>query len=190
MDPETAKKLPCMSDPEIEQLYLLHKQRFTAWALRQFRLAGEDALEVYQEAVVAFVRNVRNGRFDPASCEPATYLYAIGRNLALKRLRDHKDHLDLGGPEASEVYIDPEFDGLMQEAHDQHMLKEGMARLTEREREILRLYYQEGRTMTDIADLMGYKNSDVAKKMKHMSFRKLAGFIAQTMLPLLALYVE
>lgn len=179
-----------MSDQEIEHLYLLHRTRFKGWAHRQFGLAEMDALEVYQEAVVAFVRNVRNGRFDPKSCEPATYLYAIGRNLALKRLRDHKDHLGLEEPDALLLSMAPEWDGVEQEAHDQHTLKTGMARLTEREQEILRLYYHEQRSMSEIAEIMGYKNADVAKKMKHLSFRKLAGLIAQTMLPLVALYVE
>jgi RNA polymerase sigma-70 factor (ECF subfamily) len=179
-----------MSDQEIEHLYLLHRTPFTGWAYSQFGLAEKDALEVYQDAVLAFVRNVRNGRFDPEICGPATYLYAIGRNLALKLLRDRKDHLGLEEPDALLLSMAPEWDGQEKEAHDQHTLKTGMAGLTERERQILRLYYHEHRSMSEIATIMGYKNADVAKKMKHLSFRKLAGLIAQTMLPLIALYVE
>lgn len=179
-----------MSDREIEQLYLAHRDGFTAWVGRRFKIAKLDALDLYQEAVVVFVRNVRNGKLDPNACAPATYLYAIGRNLALKRLRDGKETITHDELDAEPPNGPTSLDGLIRDEHDQHLVRHGMARLTEREQEILRLYYFEERSMADIAAIMGYKNADVAKKMKHMSLRKLAELIGKAILPLIALYVE
>ena len=179
-----------MTDQQIEHIYLQHRIAFQSWAYRKFGLNAHAALDVYQEAVVVFVRNVRNGRFDPAACEPATYLYAIGRNMALKHVRDRKDHLNADDPEVDIDPIPPEVEAVLKDQHEQHLIRSGMARLTEREQEILRLYYHENRSMEEIARIMGYKNADVAKKMKHQSFRKLAGLLANVALSLLAIYVD
>ncbi len=77
----------------------------------------------------------------------------------------------------------PEYERLTDELHAKDVLARGMEHLSEKEREILRLYYFEERSMADIAGIMGYNNSDVAKKMKYMSFRKLAALITKTMAP-------
>ena len=179
-----------MSDKEIERIYLDHRSAFKAWAGRTFGLSGADAQDVYQEAIVAFVRNVRNGRHDPSSCAPGTYLFALGRNLALKHLRRDKDALTNGlqlvlpAPDPSSV------EERMDEEHEQHLIQLGMAQLTDREREILRLYYFEERSMSEIAGIMGYNNADVAKKMKHVSFRKLATLIRKALAPRSTAHVE
>ena len=172
-----------MTDREIEQLYLEHRPRFISWAGRCFRLGAQDALDLYQDAVVVFVRNVRVGRLDPAACTPVTYLFAIGRNLALKHLRDGKRTVAPDELEDELLRVPADLDELMREEHDQYLVRKGMDRLSDREREIIRLYYFEERSMAEIASLMGYKNADVAKKMKHVSFQKLAEFIGRAELP-------
>jgi len=172
-----------MTDREIEQLYLEHRPRFISWAGRCFRLGAQDALDLYQDAVVVFVRNVRVGRLDPAACTPVTYLFAIGRNLALKHLRDGKRTVAPDELEDELLRVPADLDELMREEHDQYLVRKGMARLSDREREIIRLYYFEERSMAEIASLMGYKNADVAKKMKHVSFQKLVEFIGMAKFP-------
>lgn len=172
-----------MTDQEIEHLYLQHRPRFISWAGRCFRLGAQDALDLYQDAIVVFVRNVRVGRLDLAACTPPTYLFAIGRNLALKRLRDGKRTLAPDELDDELLSVPADLDELMREEHDQYLVRKGLARLSDREREIIRLYYFEERSMAEIASLMGYKNADVAKKMKHVSFQKLAEFIGKAELP-------
>ncbi|MBL7958175.1 MAG: sigma-70 family RNA polymerase sigma factor [Flavobacteriales bacterium] len=172
-----------MTDQEIERIYLRHRTPFKAWAVKQFSLRDEEALDVYQEAIVTFVRNVRNGKYDPTSCEPSTYLFAIGRNLALKAIRAQRNNGGNNVLEVPEPVQIPEYERLTDELHAKDVLARGMEHLSEKEREILRLYYFEERSMADIAGIMGYNNSDVAKKMKYMSFRKLAALITKTMAP-------
>ncbi len=172
-----------MSDHEIEHLYLQHRSGFASWCARNFRLSGQDALDLYQDAVVVFVRNVRDGRLDPAACAPATYLFAIGRNLALKRIRDSKRTMAPEELAETLLSVPSELDGAMEEEHGHYVIRTGMAGLSDRERELLRLYYFEERSMAEIATLMGYKNADVAKKMKHVSFLKLAELIGRAEQP-------
>ncbi len=172
-----------MTDQEIERIYLHHRTPFKVWAVKHFSLRDEEALDVYQEAIVAFVRNVRNSRYDPTSCTPATYLFAIGRNLALKAIRAQRNNGRNDVLGVLEPTQKPEYELLTEELHTKDVLARGMEHLSEKEREILRLYYFEERSMTDIADIMGYNNADVAKKMKYVSFRKLAALITKAVAP-------
>lgn len=178
-----------MTDPEIERIYLRYRSAFLAWAGKQFGVSRDEAMDVYQDAIVAFVRNVREGRYDPSASEPSTYLFAIGRNLALNALRrrngqaDHDlSRLHIAHPAESELAHDQE--------HTAHLIAHGMARLTDKEREILRLYYSEDRSMTEIAATMGYNNADVAKKMKYVAFRKIATLINKVAAPERAAHVD
>lgn len=167
-----------MTDQEIERIYLRYRSAFLAWSRKQFGLPKDDALDVYQEAIIAFTRNVREGKFDPSTTEPSTYLFAIGRNHALNTVRRRKGQPAL---DASVLHIahPPENEQWHDEAHRTHLIGHGMKALTEKEREILRLYYTEERSMTEIADAMGYNNADVAKKMKYVAFRKIAALITK-----------
>lgn len=166
-----------MSDKEIELIYLGHRPAFKAWAAKNFGLTEADALDVYQEATVAFVRNVRLGKLDTTACEPSTYLFAIGRNLALNHIRLNNSRSGSGILSVHEPAQAPEQDLNAEEEHSLHLISRGMAKLSMKEQEVLRLYYFEDRSMAQIAKIMGYNNADVAKKMKYVSFRKLAALI-------------
>ncbi|MFN8350182.1 MAG: sigma-70 family RNA polymerase sigma factor [Flavobacteriales bacterium] len=178
-----------MTDQEIGALYLKHRRSFLGWAVRTYGLSEEEALDIYQEATVAFVRNVRSGKLDDLLCEPSTYLFAIGRNLALKSLRVQRHAGRTAAMEALDA-VAPEHERLEDELHAQHVLAQGMGLLTEKERQVLRLYYFEERSMTDIAQIMGYNNADVAKKMKYVSFRKLAALITKAAIPKSSVHAE
>ena len=171
-----------MTDKEIERVYLQHRTLFLSWSVKRFGLSKDEALDVYQEAIVAFTRNVRGDKFNPTSSVPSTYLFAIGRNLALNTIRSRRsDHWE----DVPRLHIahPPESDRLFEEQHKVHLIDNGMKALTEKEREILRLYYMEDRSMTEIALVMGYNNALVAKKMKCVAFRKLATHILKMVNP-------
>lgn len=172
-----------MTDKEIERIYRRHRPAFMAWAAKNFDLGEDAALDVYQEASVVFVRNIRLGKLDRTACEPSTYLFAIGRNLALKHLRHRKAHALPVSMAVLEPAVAPEQEVLAQEEHSRLLITQGMANLSEKEQEVLRLYYFEDRSMAEIAGIMGYNNADVAKKMKYVSFRKLATLLLPSKKP-------
>ena len=178
-----------MTDPEIERIYLRFRSPFLSWVGKQYGVSKDEALDIYQEAIIAFVRNVREGRYDPSASEPSTYLFAIGRNHALNAIRRRKgladqdtDQLHIAHPSESELAHEHE--------HTAQVVAHGMAALTDKEREILRLYYSEDRTMTEIAAAMGYNNADVAKKMKYVAFRKIAAVITKAVAPERSAHVD
>ena len=78
----------------------------------------------------------------------------------LKMIRSRKEH------ENGSVVLDsaegpfelPEVESLFDMEHARIVVREGLAKLTQRQREVLRLYYYEERSMQEIATIMGYNN--------------------------------
>ena len=68
-----------------------------------------------------------------------------------------------------------------QKEHNKKIVEDNLNKLPEKDREILKLYYMEGLDMKTIAERMGYKNSDVAKKKKYEVFKKLATLVKSSM---------
>lgn len=169
-----------MTGEAISALYLSNRRPFVKWAYKQFGLSEADALDVYQEAIMAFVRQQPLAGV-ALQCKPSTFLFAIGRNLALKQLRDRMRHgnNDHAAFRPKEPMNDPQVFLDAEREHARQVIEAGMAALSDRQREVLRLYYFDGKNMAEIAELMGYNNPNVAKKMKYEGFRKLSALVAK-----------
>ena len=59
-----------------------------------------------------------------------------------------------------------------EENHNKEMVRQHLSLLDEKSRRILELYYLEGKDMKTIAEEIGYKNADVAKKKKYEVMKK------------------
>ena len=177
-----------MSGNDIQALDAQHRKPFLRWVKRRFGISEADSQDVYQESVTAFaLRGTQNGDFATAGrrdleCQPSTFLYAIGRNQTLKLIRSRKgkEGGTVGIESADGLFELPEVESLFDMEHARTVVREGLARLTERQREVLRLYYYEERTMLEIGAIMGYNNADVAKKMKYEALKKLSMLIVRS----------
>lgn len=169
-----------MSGNDIQALYTQHRKPFLRWVKQRFGISEADAEDVYQESVTAYAqRETKNGGSE-LECQPSTFLYAIGRNQTLKLIRSRKVNESIDIETADGLFELPEVESIFNMEHARSVLREGLAQLSERQREVLRLYYYEERTMQEIAAIMGYNNADVAKKMKYEGLKKLSTLIMRT----------
>lgn len=76
-----------------QRLYAAHFPNLAAY-IRRNSGTYEDAEDVFQEAIVVVLNNVRNPDFELTS-SLKTYLFAISRNIWLKRLRENKQRVVL-----------------------------------------------------------------------------------------------
>lgn len=132
----------------------------------------DDALDVFQETLVLFDRNLREGRFEGRSTL-TTYFVGIAKWhwIALRRQRGRVTEL-----------LPDHYDGLVESPehevlHAEHRgwLEAALGQIGERCRQLLRLY-QLDYSMEEIAQTMHYANPDVAKKEAYrcrMRFRNL-----------------
>lgn len=123
----------------------------------------DDALDVFQEAVMVLYRKVRQDDFELTSAL-STYIYAICRNHWMKRL--NKKSFSEVSIQDDGVYKSEENFVLEMEAQEKYRLfKSKLAKLGEDCRNILELFFK-GTSMEKIALQMGLSSVGYAKKRK------------------------
>jgi RNA polymerase sigma factor (sigma-70 family) len=127
----------------IDQLYLQHRGAFVTYAQRQLYATEEDAADCFQDAIIAFYKNVVNGRLSILTCSIRTYLFSIGKRLVYRR--NHQRQREL--PTDHEAGVNPadELDWSLidrfEEEHNRSTLLAALAKLGEPCRKLLTLYY-------------------------------------------------
>ena len=128
----------------------------------------DEAKDIYQDALVVFWQKVTSGNLILTS-KISTYIYSICLNLWRKEL-DRKSKL-----------INEEKDGIEIIDNDKKerikIINECVQQMDESCKKILTFYYFDGLSMNDIADKLGYANTDTAKTKKYKCKKKLDQYI-------------
>lgn len=124
----------------------------------------EEARDVYQEALVVFWQKARSGKLVLTS-KMSTYIYSVCQNLWRKELerkkrlsheaRDTAEQMDMDSPERAKI------------------IAKCLDQLGDTCRKVLTLYYFEELSMQEIADQLGFANTDTAKTKKYKCKQKL-----------------
>jgi RNA polymerase sigma factor (sigma-70 family) len=133
--------------------------------VRKNRGQVEDAEDVFQETILVLLHNIRRPGFVLTS-SLKTYVYAIAKNLWLKRLRDNKLMLAtelLDGQPASDI-IEIERDS---EISDEQKVLGWLERITENCQRILRALFFHQEPMENLMVKMGWKNKHTAANQKY-----------------------
>ncbi|MCP9234840.1 RNA polymerase sigma factor [Lewinella sp. JB7] len=124
---------------------------------------SELAVELFTEAMIVLVRNVRSGRLTELSARLDTYLNAVGRNLYLKlKRRDREQYREAKELPAPLVTPEYEVDGDVV----RKLLYARMRQLGTRCRQLLSHFYFLELDWETIANILGYKNAASAKNNK------------------------
>lgn len=131
--------------------------------------SAEEAKDIYQETMIVIHRRFRDPGFQLKS-RISTFLYAVARNLWMKQLRSPVKETEL-----NESIPDIADDMDQNDVFDERllMIRKALNSLGEKCQKIIRMFYLEGATMDDIADKLGYTNSDNAKNQKYKCFKQL-----------------
>ena len=131
------------------------------------QISFEDAEDIVQESSMVLLENLEKGKVKTLD---ANYFYKICRNQATHFLRTKQ----------SEVTCEEEFPDVLDfddESHSKRLREEKLelilGELSESEQQILRLFYWEGKSLNEIAKMMGYRSEDSAKTLKSRVFNKL-----------------
>lgn len=160
-------------DPKaLEKLYADYRTEFIQWGISVNHAEAEDAKDVYQQSVIILYENIVNGRLIEMKSNMKTYLFAIGKNK-FAELNRKKKHTMAITPENSVDVTDTE--DLSSEKTDQLILlsKKALEKLGAPCKTLLELYYYHKRTMSEIAQSLGYKNEDSAKNQKYKCLNRL-----------------
>jgi len=152
---------------------LLYKFYFPSIAsyVKQNRGSIEDAEDIFQEAIIVLLQKVRQPDFVLTSALK-TYLYAIAKNLWLKRLRSNK-LISADEFENYRIESEPFSIEINPEKTKEEKIIIWLAKITANCQRILKalFYYQE--PMDDVMKKMGWKNKHTAANQQYKCIQQI-----------------
>ena len=147
----------CRGDEKaLEMLYTKYYKMMTKIVLSNSG-TEDEAKDIYQEALIVFWQKATSGKLVLTS-KMSTYIYSICLNLWRKEL-DRKSRL-ANEEKDTAVYSD---DDKIERAK---IINECIQQLGDTCRKVLTYYYFDGLSMQDIADKLGFANTNTAKTKK------------------------
>ena len=169
-------------------LYAEHRNAFVRWAQKQYKVEDEEARDAFQEAMIVLYRKSQDGDLSALNCSMRTYLFAVGKNQLLNRMRVLRKQEELR---------DGSFDGIpehllgtndvdnQEKEATAELVRQRLAEMKPDDRRVLELYYLEGKDMDAVAEALGLKNRNVAKKKKHYALQRLIALVRSAKMLLL-----
>jgi RNA polymerase sigma factor (sigma-70 family) len=124
----------------------------------------EEARDIYQEALIVFWQKANSGDLVLTS-KMSTYIYSICQNLWRKEL-DRKKRLS---NEEKDTAVSVDMDAPERE----RIILKCIDQLGDTCKKVLMYYYFDELSMQDIADKLGFANTDTAKTKKYKCKQKL-----------------
>jgi RNA polymerase sigma factor (sigma-70 family) len=168
-----------LSDHINEVMHPLYHQYAGAVSAHVINNGGsrQDADDVFQETVVAFIDLVKKGKYR-GEAQVKTLLVGIGRHVWLNELKKRKS-LDRRG-EVFELHKGSTetdgFEGLDQRELHQRFLTL-LSRLGDTCKSILTLFYYENKSFKEIVDETDYENEQVVRNKKYKCMKELSDMI-------------
>lgn len=153
-------------DEGLIEIYKLYRSEFFTWSQKQFNLDETASADLFQDTIINLRKNIVRGKLTHLSSSLKTYVFAIGKNLALSHLRrDSKTVLndDLLKLQLSEDYIT---DAPLKNQEKKNYISQILKGLGEPCYSILQMYYYKNFSMESIAIHLDYKNENVVKSQK------------------------
>jgi RNA polymerase sigma factor (sigma-70 family) len=164
----------------LQEVYLEHRQSFLEWAVRRFKCKEEDALDIYQETIIAFHENVSRGKLTQLNSSIRTYLFGIGKILIIKSFRTQNRTEPLPDWEQEDeesYYLEEE----LELSEQQQLIRKALRQLGESCQKILQLFYYRRFSNEVIRQRLGYQSTDVVKSQKARCMRKLRKLAKQNL---------
>ena len=132
---------------------------------------NEDAEDIFQEAILVLLNKVRQTDFVLTS-SLKTYLFAISKNLWLKRLRDNKlisvDDLEIYQRESDSFSIE-----ISPEKTKEEKVNSWLAKITENCQRILKAVFFYSEPMDSVMKKMGWKNKHTAANQQYKCIQQI-----------------
>src|SRR6201996_4871492 len=162
-----AREAPGEADLAFDRLYRSSRDDVYAYVAGLLR-GGPAAEEVPAPAVERAYR--KRGRFDPSKGEPRAWLFGIARNAALDELRRRGRQAELAAEPAD--LDSPTVDSGAERSEQRLALRDALATLDPRERELVALKFFAGLGNAEIASVLGISESNAGTRL-HRAVTKL-----------------
>jgi RNA polymerase sigma-70 factor (ECF subfamily) len=160
-------------DPSAEERLIVAFQRPVLCMLRARTRDPEASRDLAQDALMAALKAVREGRLREAD-RLAGFVAGTARQLALKYHRSRRrDPVPL--EDAAEPAAEPPAEGY-EAAERAALVEQALERLEEAERQVLELTWRKGLEPREIADRLGL-SGEVVRARKSRALKKIIGYV-------------
>jgi RNA polymerase sigma factor (sigma-70 family) len=153
-----------------EVLYKLYFPAVESYIIQNFG-STEDAEDIFQEAIIVLLKKIRCTDFVLTS-SLKTYIFAIARNLWLKRLRDNKlitvDNFDKYQREDEQLHFE-----LNPEPTKEEKVTSWLTKITENCQRILKAIFFYKEPMSSLMQKMGWKNKHTAANQQYKCIQQV-----------------
>lgn len=165
------KLLSSEGEDGLIRIYDNYRSEFINWCIKSFSTNEDDAADIFQDSVIALYHNIRSGKLTELTSSLKSYLFAIGKNIALKKINKQAKILinnDI-------VRLSEQFEQLdyFEDDDRKRVVASLLNKLGEPCKSILTLFYFDKFSMDAIANRLGYKNEHVVKAQKLRCFNSL-----------------
>jgi RNA polymerase sigma factor (sigma-70 family) len=160
---ELFERIKGSDEKALEYLYKKYYRMMTKLVITNSG-TEEEARDVFQDALIVFWQKAKSGNL-VMTAKISTYIYSVCQNLWRKEL-DRKKRLS-NEEKDSPVSLD------METPEKEKIIAKCLDQLGETCRKVLTYYYFDEMSMQEIADKLGFANTDTAKTKKYKCKQKL-----------------
>jgi RNA polymerase sigma factor (sigma-70 family) len=146
----------------IEQVYKTHRKAFIFFGSK-YGLVEDDLLDIYQDAIIAFIENLRKGHLENLQADIKTYLFSIGKYLIFNKLKSKND-TSKPLEELPDTFVWEELEEDKEALFTE--MSAGLEQLGEQCYKILTMFYYEEKKLDEIQKILNYEQKDVLKSQK------------------------
>jgi len=163
----------------LEKLYKDYRDPCINWLKSNFNLDREDSLEIFQLSVVILYDNIQTKKLTHLSSDIKSYLFSIARNKTRELHRKYSREIRKGEFTGAFKSLISEDQGEEKRAFEERLelVYKGLQSLGDPCKTLLQLYYYKRLSMSDICELMGYKNTDTTKNLKYKCIKRLQSIL-------------
>jgi len=155
----------------IDVLYKKHFRMIVKMVM-QNNGTEDEAKDIFQDSLIVFWQKIRSGELNLTS-KISTYLYGVCLNLWRKELTRKSKMSN----EELDVFQDEEREDKSEEKF--RAVKKCIESMNDTCREILTLYYFDNLSMSKIAEIMSFANSDTVKTRKYKCKKELDRIVSK-----------
>lgn len=162
------------TDRDFNDFFAKERKKIISLLCRRYNLSQESAEDVYQDSCIALFQNIKNGKLVALTSSLSTYFTQICIFQTLKKIRNIKlfDTFDNEKYESLKVDELLGLDGGFS-LKQQQAMENIINHLPSPCNVILWGYYYDNMSMTEIANVIDFKNSDSVKAKKTQCMKNL-----------------
>lgn len=170
------------NEDALVRIYLKYKSEFIRWGSKTFNLSQEECEDIYQDSILIFRKNIVSEKLVELNSSIKTYLFAVARNIALKRIQTSARHISenlIGKEKEQNPHFAEPADEIIARDEQQQLISNMINKLNEPNRSILKMYYYQNLSMKEIAEKLNYKNDKVVKAQKVRCMKTLKKMVQE-----------